>query len=343
MRVSEFKFNESFVKLDFFRENNIYQKINHALGYLQNHLPVNKLNSDNTFDFNELDFDEGKNYNWFFLVNDNVTMLVRAYRSHFTFFVNRKDTIEGEAKHYNFCSHTSVFTICDNRDKMPDNLSDELIDNPFKSISSYLPKLVEAIDNGKVGMIWNPYYLGIEDYTEVKIGFNGKEQVSSLDTVIFACDEIFNMYICKYAENDTLKYISKFKEGDMFGETYLITKVKTDPNNCGLELKNTNFEDSKPKWCDIYSLTQYHADDLNYDENLLIQKAKDFMELNHYEIINSIEDEPYLYIWITTKYIDLMYEKYEKEKGVFNKSYFRSAIDDNFEYFIKKTWKLKVK
>ena len=56
MKLKEFKFSDSNVMNHVARDLKIYKKMNHCLKYLINHLPVNKLSKDNTFDFSKACF-----------------------------------------------------------------------------------------------------------------------------------------------------------------------------------------------------------------------------------------------------------------------------------------------
>ena len=130
MKLKDFKFNENDVKTDFTRTLNISKKIRYSLDYLVNHLPVNKLKKDNSFDFSKLKFNEGKNYNWYFLNNKKTTMLIRQYGNHFTFIVRCQEKYDNKL---------SVFTIHDNRDKMDDKTNYSYLAENFQCITEYLP------------------------------------------------------------------------------------------------------------------------------------------------------------------------------------------------------------
>ena len=68
-KLEEFKFSDQDESKYFVREKKLEKKLKFAFNYLLNRLPINKLNDDNTFDFEkDLEYNEGKNYTWFFLV-----------------------------------------------------------------------------------------------------------------------------------------------------------------------------------------------------------------------------------------------------------------------------------
>ena len=83
-RLKDFKFSDDNVKVDIARENKIERKLSHCFNYLQHKLPINELAKDNSFDFDKLNFDEGKNYDWFVLKNEKTTIIIRQYSNHFT-------------------------------------------------------------------------------------------------------------------------------------------------------------------------------------------------------------------------------------------------------------------
>lgn len=337
MKVKDFIFSDQDSRRDYAREEKLQDKINYAFDYLLGRLPINQLGSDGSFDFDTLKFDEGKNYDWFFLNNDEVNILVRQYSTHFTFFTRRVAAHRLERK-------LSVFTICDNRDKMSDDVSDSFCDDNFQSIQKYLPQLVELINEGKVHSIWNNYSLKREDYTDVKIALDGSDHVSSLDTLIFACDELFGMYITQYAQTDALNYIKRFKVGDTYGGAYTITDINTELDgdyyyNCGLELKNNNFPDSKPEWKDVYCLTRYYSHGLRADEVKFEKEVIDFVYENHDDVIKmllEVKDEPFLYMILDYKYCEFMRELFVKAndgKEVDMKP-FKDAFMTKFKDFI---------
>lgn len=341
MKLKDFKFSEENVKVGLVRSEKIWQKIDFALKYLVKYLPVNKLKKDNSFNFNKLKFDEGKNYDWYFLNKKDLTILVRQYRNHFTFFVDNKTA------HY--FSHLSVFTINDNSDKMDGDTSDSFCDDRFQSITKYLPELVKIIENDNVHSIWNDYSFKVPKYTDVKIVMTNRENVDSLDLLLFACDELFSMYLSTYAENEVLEQIKKYKVGDKFGSSYVITKVKTefpkeysDPyyHDVGLEIINNNFPGSKPKWADVYSLAMYHYDELDYENIQIKKRVMKFIYNNHNNIVEELtkgKQEPFAYITIVSDYIRMAHKLYNTNLNI---KTFGSCIDEEFKNFIDMSYRV---
>jgi len=258
MEEEIFKFGESNFKQHIVYENKLMKKLKYSFDYLLKYLPINTI--DDKFSFDEIKFREGKNYDWYFLVKDNVQLLVRQYRSHFTFICVNKD------KEISYFDKMSVFTISDDREKMDDNTSDEHVDDRFLTMKQLLPSLLEIIIKDKVHTIWNSLSFVRPKYTEVKMSQIG-ENTHSLDLLIFVCDEVSSTHCELFSENEMANKIADFKVGDMLGDVYKITEVKKEIDkddfyNTGLSFINTNFPGEKSSWSDVYSLTRYHLGDV---------------------------------------------------------------------------------
>jgi len=338
MKLTEFKFDEQHLKNEIVRDNKFIQKINHSLEYLVKHLPVNKLKKDGSFNFNKLKMVEGKNYDWYFLNNKKTTILVRQYQTHFTFFTKFTDK-------WNYRPTLSIFTIFDNQEKMDDDTSDSFCDNEFQSITKYLPQLVSIIEDDNVHSLWNSYSFKVENYTEVKIGMSSRESIPSMDTLIFGCDELFGKYVSTYAENDVLEQIKKFKVGDKFGSSYVITRVDTELeddyyHSCGLEFSNDNFPKSEPKWTDVYSLATFYSEDLDYENIKIKNRIMKFVHKNHNKVIKEFVDkqqQEFFWLTIVDKYIERMIELHT---GNVDSKLFYKSIDKEFRTFIKTSYSI---
>lgn len=256
MEKDIFEFSEDRFKENIVYENKLMKKLRYSFDFLLNYLPINTVNAK--FSFKKIKFREGKNYDFFFLIKDDIQLLVRQYGSHFTFICLNKD------KEISYHSRMSVFTINDDREKMDDETSDAHVDDHFLTIKKILPSLLEIIKKDKVGTIWNSYSLERPDYTDVKLAQVG-DTTHSLDLLLFACDEVFRTHCELFAENDMANKISDFSVGDMLGDAYKITDVKKEINkeyfySTGLSFINTNFSNSDAKWADVYSLTRYYLE-----------------------------------------------------------------------------------
>lgn len=332
MRISDFKFTEDRVKRQFVRDEGLVKKITFAIKYLRKHIPINKLDDD--FDFSKLETNKGKNYDWFILEKTGMTMLVRKYGNHFTFFVSF--TEEGTME------NISVFTIKTKERKM----TDDLVGDDFHAIRSYLPKLIDIIENKDVYFITNRYRFK-EPLVKASIGLDDGSAYN-LDLLIFATDELFSKYIQVYSENDILNTIKKIEVGDML-DVYKVVRIESELidgeyHSCGLELQNTNFPKEVPKWCDVYILGGFYDDVLNHalisiEENILKYSLKN-MDKVMSNLMSGAGDNKFLNMLIKMKYKDELYRMYNKEYPEVERALFMNAFsieDNNFidAYFRK--------
>lgn len=339
MNQEIFNYNERNIKFDLINKNNLQRKIKHCFKYLKNHLPVNVLEKDNNFDFSKINYDEGKNYNFFYLVNDKVEILIRQYSTHFTFYTCTKHE-------HSFLNKFAVFTIYGNTEKMEGDLSDSFCDDNFKTISDLLPSLVEMMEENNLHSIWNDYSLVRPNYIEIELALIGDESIYSLDKLIFACDELFSIYLCKFAENDTLAKLKDLKVGDNMGG-YIIEEVLTDVKNdyyhsAGVKYYNPKFPPKKIEWSDIYSLTRYHYEGMFFGD--LKNKIKDFLHVNHNKVIDRLIANGQKFIFetqITNEYIEAMRVLFVGEIQEVDKPTFFQLIDKTYINFIYHSFVIK--
>lgn len=258
-----FSFDENHVKRNVLMENKFNYKIKACFNHLfdNNRIPINKLNADNSFDFSKLKHYEGKNYHWFFLTNDILTILVRKYSTHFTFFTKLKEEDD-------YFERICVFTISLDRDMIEGELSDKFIYDHFLLIVDLLPNLVALLSDRNSQSLWNNYSFPRPKYVKVENIYDGGEHVTNLDLFLFACAEIFNIFSEFYAENEMFEKIKTLKVGDKFGTSYTIKEIKTklkDGYYHGVGIVYLNERSNgtvEERWCDVYSLTRYYYDDL---------------------------------------------------------------------------------
>lgn len=298
------KFSESDIKRDVLYHHKIREQIEFTFKYLfdNKRLPINKLKKDNTFNFSKLKFDEGKNYDWFFLVNDNSKILIRQYQSHFTFYTKSKIRQDQDEYFQKVC----IFTIHFNRDKInDDDLSDSFCEDNFLGMNAILPNLIELLEKGHVHSLWNNLSFKREKYVDVEIAYTGGDDVSKLDVLLFACDELFSIYAEAFSKNEILDKLKTLKVGDKFGENSIILDVKTEVKDdyyhaVGLSYNETNFKgETEKKWADVYALSRWHYDELFYDE--LTNVVKEFAYKNYKEIFDELSTvEMYFFLFPTT-------------------------------------------
>lgn len=344
MILSDFKFDEQHERLEVFHEGKMDKKIQFAMDYLLQHLPINKIKKDNTVNFDKLKFDEGKNYDWYFLTKKDLAILVRQYGSHFTFYISRKGKFE---------SKLAVITLHDDKELMTKEEREafEYDFDSFMGIKQYFPKLVELIEEGKIQSLWNNLTFPRPSYTKVETAFASKDSINSLDTLFFAMDEICSKYLSTYAEKDVLNLIKDYKVGDMFGKAYKITKVATEVQDgyyhgVGLEFQNTNFPDSKPSWSDVYSLARFYSDELNYKALVRQRSILEFAEDNHEEILSAIpspEQQPFIWMNLKYLYMNELDRLYKARVGEIEGWESNEALTKEFINFIEYSYKMKHK
>lgn len=336
-----FEFSENNVKRGVLQKNELPKKIKKCFNHFfeNKRIPINELENDNSFDFSKLKFREGKNYDWFFLTNDKVTILVRQYGTHFTFFTNLKK--EAAERYF---SKVNVFIIHVDQDKINDDtLSDSLCDDNFLILSELLPSLVKILLEDDVHSLWNNLSFKRPDYVEVKNVYNGGEDVNNLDMFLFACDEIFQTFLECYAENEMLEKIKTFKVGDTFGEDYTILEVRTEVKNdyyhsVGLKYSRVNFTGKvEEKWDDVYALTRWHYKDFEY--NPMVEEIKKFAYANYEKIFNAMVETSQVWGFIfVSHFVEALHKEFNKDIGVVE---FRKLLPKKFETFIEQLYYIK--
>lgn len=336
-----FEFNENHIKNAVLGKNDLPKKLKKCFNHFfeNKRIPINKLKKDNSFDFSKLKIREGKNYDWFFLTNDKVTILVRQYGTHFTFFTSlKKEGIES------YFQKVNVFIIHVDRDKInDDSLSDRLCDDNFLFLKELLPSLIEILLEDNVHSLWNNYSFKRPDYVEVQNVYNGGEDVSNLDMFLFACDEIFQTFLECYAENEMLEKIKTFKVGDTFGKDYTILAVKTEVKDdyyhaVGLKHSRVSFNGKvEEKWDDVYALTRWHYKDFEY--NPMVEEIQKFAYANYEKVFNSMVESSELWGFVfVSHFVQALHKEFNKDIEVVE---FRKLLPKKFEDFIEQLYYIK--
>ena len=333
-----FKFSENNIKRDILYENKLSEKITHCFNHLltNKRIPINELKNDNTFDFNKLKISEGKNYDWFFLNNDKIIILIRQYQQHFTFFTKAKDYYEDRVN--NFIIHF-------NREKITDDkLSDHFCDNPFLGLSVLLPGLIKLLVDNNVHSLWNNLSFIRPDYVDVKNVYNGGDDVSDLDSLLFACDELFNKYLECYAENEMIDKLKSFHVGDKFGKVYTIKEIKTDIKDEYYHNIGINFiqdGSTEIKWHDVYALTMWYYDALNYDG--MVDLVQEFAYTNYQSVFDIVDDKKRRIVWDFYWNFIIELHKQFNETNKIDFDRFKSLIPKEFITFIEQLYYIKHK
>lgn len=334
------KYSDNDIKSGLVTKGRYGKKIQKLMKYLENHIPINTVTADKTFDFSTLKFSEGKNYDWFFLVSEDVKLLIRQYRLHFTVFAIKKDN------DYEFFDKPSIFTIHTDFDRVErstenDKLSDHHCDNNFLTFETLLPQIFEFVATDKVGGMWNDYSFKCPKHTKATPALSGQDTVYNLNHIIFAMDEICGKYSECFAQNEVLEKLKTLSVGDTFGDYYTISEVRTEVkddyyHNAGIRYY-LNSNPKEIKWADVYSLGRYYFDELFFSGHK--GRIKDFVYANHDTIFPNVfkywKDKQYFFSdSITAQYYKDMHELYEKEHGEINIKDFVYLINKDYDSFI---------
>lgn len=253
MNISEiFKFDKKDIEYYLLHTLKLRSKFINSFDYLLNKLCTNEIVSD----LSTLKWSKGKSYDWVALHEDDLFLLIRKYRTHFTIFFKNKSH---ENKYGCFIFNT-------NKDILSDSESDARIDDNFKDLNIYLKDIIVLIKTNKIYLLENSYAFKRPKYIEVKNVWNGDDnEISSIDSFTFCCEEMFHKYYELFSENEMFEKIKTFKKNDKIG-SYKILKVhKKLKNNyyhdIGLTLQGTNGKDSEV-FKDIYCLTRYYYNEV---------------------------------------------------------------------------------
>lgn len=255
-----FRFEKRDIERHLFNTLRIRNKFKTCFNYLVDKLGSNKVVSD----LSKLTWSEGKNYKWVCIKDENVTLLIRKYSTHFTIFYKsqNKMTDDSDFEDY-FNTKYGCFTFETNQNKVKN--FDLYIDNNFKDLNLYIKDLIQIIKDNKVHGLWNDLMFKRKKHVEVKNIWDGDESISSIDLMLFACEELFQKYLEIFSETDMFEKIKTFNEGDMAGR-YKVLEVHKDLKSeyyhgVGLTLQGTNGKDSE-SFNDVYSLSRWYHDDV---------------------------------------------------------------------------------
>ena len=218
---------------------------------------------------NELKWNEGKSYNWCVLLHDNLTMVIRAYHSHFTIMTclstehTKRDYTWTEKKYGAFTFHIEsdkikTEEICEEAKKYTYPVDYYNCDNIFHDINNMIFPIIDLIKNSNFHLLWNSVSLPRPNHVEIKIAFHN-ESINSIDLTMFVGEEISNQHLELYAENDMfdmVKEIAKIKPlPDSIKSVYPIIKNEYY-HDVGIDFKTGSYMK------DVYCLTRYHHDEV---------------------------------------------------------------------------------
>lgn len=266
--MGTFKFDKDCIKRHIRYDLKLFSKMREPIAYVIDMLEKKghslTIKSLDKFSLNKVEEKEGKNYHWSVIKYNNISLLIRRYGQHLTIF----SKVERTDRDYDKIQ-ISAFTFHSDRDKFPDKNHDKMMDEryskPFMDLQVCFPKLMELLsDDYGAQSLWNDHSFPRPEFVEVKEAFCNTE-ISSIDLFVFCMEELDQIHLTLFAENDMVEKLKEFKAGDVLNERYTIKRVASDVNDdyyhsTGLTLKEKGSKGDK--WEDVYSLTRWFYEDI---------------------------------------------------------------------------------
>lgn len=220
---------------------------------------------------NSIKKNEGKNYDWLAITCGNVQLIIRTYGTHFTIYckLSEKRQLTSSRKYTNVKYGAFIFHV--NQDKMDvetlEHIQDRCYDEPFNELNKVFMNMIKKIKEGHMQSLWNSVGFVRPDYCDVNIIYYS-ESIYSIDKLVFCCEEMSNMHVSLFAENEMLEKLKTIghRVGEKFDYRSTITEIKTefpeqysDPYYHGVGIKTIDDRDYE-RIHDVYCLTQYHLD-----------------------------------------------------------------------------------
>lgn len=220
---------------------------------------VEKLGSQTKKLVSKLKWREGKNYDYAVMKDGDVTLLIRKYQDHFTFWGYFNPPKSGTMS-----SEFFMFTYHTDRDKLKtDEEKDARSEDNFVDIDGSIESFIKIIKEGHAHLVWNSAACVIPKYCDVKMGFV-RSSIHSYDLLIFGCEELSSLQMELFAQNEMWSLIKKIKPGDKIGREVVeyvkteLPKEYSDPYYHGLGIKFVGGNHMQ----DVYSLSRYHLGDI---------------------------------------------------------------------------------
>ena len=251
-----FKFEKRDITSHLLYDMKLGEKMKDSFEYLTTKLPIQKLKPD----LLKLKWSEGKNYDWCVIKENNVTLIIRTYQSHFTIFFHNDNKEKSYENKY------GCFSFNTDKDKLEDKDLDMYYDNPFTDLNHYIKPIISLIEKGRHHFLWNSYSLKKNneeqrpEHIQVKTIWNG--DVTNVNDFIFCCEELFGKYLELFAENDMLEKIKTFKVGELLNNKYKIKSISTKVKDGYYHDAGMSLENSTSEWNDVYSLTRWYLNDI---------------------------------------------------------------------------------
>ena len=288
MKFKPFQFDKKDVERLMKSELNILHKEKKSFDYVFNKLKElgHYLSGDDIvfpdkYDDKEI-WKETKNYDWVAVENGNVQFIIRKYGLHYTIFQclisehsmewEGKKSVWTEKKYGAFYFQTDTdFVTEEEPDLMNDPSfkdykypSDFFCDgNDYYDINKYIHLLIDHTRE-RMESMW--IVKGVDgEYPPKRIKvqdvFDG-ESITSIDKLIFCCEELSQIELELFSENEMLEKIKTLKVGDKFHDSFernphkikeIRTEVKDDYYHA-VGIKTTK------KFYDVYHLTYWNFD-----------------------------------------------------------------------------------
>lgn len=219
-----------------------------ATDYCTKHIPHN---TDFNLGENSPHY-ESKNYDWYVITKDEIKYLIRHYGEHFTIFMIKESNMFHEKmmaieykvdRNLKFEQLRSQGLKCNECDYFSE--VNEFLVNVHKKLLKRFSTLV----------VWNDRAFPKPNYVTAKNIFSGYENISSLDMTIFAMEEVFQIHLELYAQNDTLNLLKKMQEdGVTEWNGNKIVKIVTEDKHYDGKYYHGMGIKTKDKFYDVYEL-----------------------------------------------------------------------------------------
>lgn len=243
-----------------------------------NHLDVSTVTE---IDLGVIKACEGKNYNWIAVsttdIKGTIEFVIRQYGMHHTVFVKRTTNQKFRAQTY-YEYQYACFTFNTDTSSLDITAHDRLCEHPYIELNKIFPDLIKTVNENNIANLWNNYDFKRPSYCEIKTAFYNNT-ISSIDLLIFCCEELSCLHIELFAENEMFEMLKTLKAKDIIGEIFkgqaIINKILIDfpkeygvpyYHGIGIEIIDAKYQLS---FKDIYCLTIY------YLENVQLLMSKD--------------------------------------------------------------------
>lgn len=243
----------------------VYDKLN-LLGCCKDISDLTEINLEN-----DIKWREGKSYDWCCFNHGDLFFIIRNYQSHFTIMLKIKKTIIDEDLTFNIIKYAS-FTFNIDSDKIKDDeLCTEslkynypkdyyICDNRFHDIDILLFEMIKLIkDDGNIHFLTNSAALKLPNHVIIKKAFEN-ETIYSIDLSMFVADEIGEIHLELYSENEMFEKVKNISELETLPEN--VISINSELKNeyyhgVGIHFKKESY------MTDVYSLTRYHHKEVN--------------------------------------------------------------------------------